>query len=122
MCNGETTPTNEKVGKAARPARAARVWPPRGRPLCGELGRPGCDYLTMSTTPTPPPSHEAIVHRARALWEEAGRKEGLDLDYWLQAEKELLSQQGPETPSTPPPSTVSSGLSARPAGKRRSAK
>lgn len=73
----------------------------------------------MSTTPTPPPSHEAIAHRARALWEQAGRQDGLDLSYWFQAEKELLAQQGPETPSAPPAPQASPGLKERPAGKKR---
>jgi hypothetical protein len=54
----------------------------------------------MSTNPTPPPSHEAITARARALWEAAGRPEGSDERIWLQAERELKAQAGPETPST----------------------
>ncbi len=55
----------------------------------------------MSTTPTPPPSREAINARAQAIWEAAGRPEGLSLDHWLQAEKELNAQKGPEVPSSP---------------------
>jgi hypothetical protein len=76
----------------------------------------------MSTTPTPPPSHEAISHRARALWEQAGSPEGRDITYWLQAEKELLAQQGPETPSAPPAPRASPGLKERPGGGKRGGK
>ena len=31
----------------------------------------------------------AIRARARDLWEEAGRPEGRDLEFWLQAEREI---------------------------------
>jgi len=57
----------------------------------------------MSTIPTPPPSREAINARAQAIWEAAGRPEGLSLEHWLQAEKELNAQKGPEVPSSSPP-------------------
>jgi hypothetical protein len=30
-----------------------------------------------------------IAERARQLWEEAGRPEGRDMEYWLEAEEEL---------------------------------
>jgi hypothetical protein len=73
----------------------------------------------MSTTPTPPPSHEAIAHRARALWEQSGSPDGLDLTFWFQAEKELLAQQGPETPSAPQVPRVSPGLKQQPGGIRK---
>jgi hypothetical protein len=41
-----------------------------------------------------------ITERARQLWEEAGRPEGRDMEYWLQAEEELapLSVAGEEDP------------------------
>jgi len=55
----------------------------------------------MSTNPTPPPSQAAISARAQAIWEAAGRPEGGALDHWLQAERELNAQKGPETPSVP---------------------
>ena len=32
---------------------------------------------------------QRITERARQLWEEAGRPEGRDMEYWLQAEEEL---------------------------------
>ncbi len=34
-------------------------------------------------------AHEDIAARARAIWENAGRPEGRDTEYWLQAEREL---------------------------------
>ena len=41
-----------------------------------------------------------ITERARQLWEEAGRPEGRDMEYWLEAEEELapLSVAGEEDP------------------------
>ena len=43
---------------------------------------------------------QAIRERAHALWEADGRPEGRELDYWLQAEHELLTQSvaGEEDP------------------------
>ena len=43
---------------------------------------------------------QRITERARQLWEEAGRPEGRDMEYWLQAEEELapLSVAGEEEP------------------------
>jgi hypothetical protein len=34
-------------------------------------------------------SKEAVRARARELWEQHGRPEGRDLEFWLQAEREL---------------------------------
>lgn len=33
-----------------------------------------------------------IKEKAKALWEKDGRKQGRDLDYWLQAEKIVKGQ------------------------------
>lgn len=40
------------------------------------------------------PTDQQISARAYELWEEAGRPEGRDLDFWHQAEREL--RQGEE--------------------------
>ena len=37
------------------------------------------------------PSHEEIAAKASQLWEQGGRHSGKDLEYWVQAEKELLA-------------------------------
>jgi hypothetical protein len=56
-----------------------------------------------------------IAERARQLWEEAGRPEGRDMEYWLQAEEELapLSVAGEEDPMEAldhdPPGTLGKG-------------
>ena len=44
---------------------------------------------------------QRITERARQLWEEAGRPEGRDMEYWLQAEEELAphSVAGEEDPA-----------------------
>ena len=43
---------------------------------------------------------QRITEHARQLWEEDGRPEGRDMEYWLQAEEELapLSVAGEEDP------------------------
>jgi DUF2934 family protein len=43
---------------------------------------------------------QRITERARQLWEQAGRPEGRDMEYWLMAEEELapLSVAGEEDP------------------------
>lgn len=35
-------------------------------------------------------THEKIAQRAKEIWERDGRQAGRDLEYWLQAERELL--------------------------------
>jgi hypothetical protein len=40
---------------------------------------------------------EQIRCRAHELWEQAGKPEGREMDFWLQAEREIASEQG-ETP------------------------
>ncbi len=37
---------------------------------------------------------EQIRRRAHELWENAGRPEGGEMDFWLQAERELAGEQG----------------------------
>jgi hypothetical protein len=39
-----------------------------------------------------PEIHERIRQRAYELWEAAGRVLGKDLEYWLQAEKDILAE------------------------------
>jgi hypothetical protein len=47
-----------------------------------------------------PELRHRIEERAYALWEANGRPEGRDLDYWLQAEQEIVnySMAGEEDP------------------------
>lgn len=47
-----------------------------------------------------PELRREIEVRAQALWEEAGRPGGRDLDFWLQAEQEIVYQSvaGEEDP------------------------
>ena len=43
--------------------------------------------------------NDQIRERAYALWEEAGRPRGCDVDHWLQAEAEIAGAgQNPSTP------------------------
>ena len=43
------------------------------------------------------PLEEQIRQRAHAIYLERGGQDGSELDDWLQAEQEILSQQVPET-------------------------
>jgi hypothetical protein len=57
------------------------------------------------TTETPAQvSHEAIANLARQIWEREGRQPGRDMDYWLQAEREVRARQG-RNPTSAPPTT-----------------
>jgi hypothetical protein len=52
---------------------------------------PSTDKPTTALTvpPRAPVTHEAIAARAHALWEQAGRPNGRDLEFWVQAEQQL---------------------------------
>jgi len=55
------------------------------------------------------PTHEAIASRARRLWEEAGRPDGRDEEFWLRAEQQLVSERGKLPAAAPPPLPPASG-------------
>jgi hypothetical protein len=71
------------------------------RPESSEAEPPAHEHHVTPTTPTPtptptpgaPPSHQAIAARAYARFVARGRNNGNDLDDWLQAERELRSEQ-----------------------------
>jgi len=37
--------------------------------------------------------HQEILHRAYSIWDSAGRPANRELDHWLQAEAEVLSER-----------------------------
>jgi hypothetical protein len=43
------------------------------------------------------PTKEQIIHRAYELWEQAGKPEGRDEEFYHQAEKELQAQPAGES-------------------------
>ena len=45
------------------------------------------------------PTKEQVIHRAYQLWEQAGKPEGRDEEFYHQAEREL--EGDPKTPKTP---------------------
>lgn len=49
---------------------------------------------------------DAIRHRARELWEQDGRPEGRDLDYWLRAEREYEGRNKERKARRPPAKTL----------------
>ncbi len=42
------------------------------------------------------PRHDEIAHLARQIWEWEGRQSGHDLEYWLRAERQLLTRRTDE--------------------------
>ncbi len=46
---------------------------------------------------------EPIRTRAYLLWEQAGRPEGGDLEFWERARKEIEAEQAAKPPSVPDP-------------------
>lgn len=63
-----------------------------------------------------PYSEMQIRERAYALWEQAGRPEGQDKEFWAMAEAELADQQEPEEgrlPLDPISAAVAGGLPTR---------
>jgi len=49
------------------------------------------------------PIHDRIASLAYQLWEIGGRKPGRDLEYWLQAEKQLMDVSRPSPTQRPVP-------------------
>ena len=45
-----------------------------------------------------PPTHEAIAHLAREIWQHSGKPDGRDTDIWLEAERQLMA--GSEEPDS----------------------
>jgi hypothetical protein len=69
--------------------------------------------------PQPPehqPSHDEIAQRAYLLWEQRGRPQGQDLEFWSEAERQFLSTSklGEEKLPAPARSSVSLASPAQP--------
>ena len=71
---------------------------------------------------------DAIRHRAHALWEDAGRPEGRDEEFWHRAREELaIAERAPqefagETGAAPLPEPVKEKRRAPAKGKQRAKK
>ncbi len=70
--------------------------------------------MRKSTENIRPANHDEIAGLAKQLWECEGRPSGRDLEYWLRAERQLLSSRngrdktwasGPATRSVSSPGT-----------------
>src|SRR2546423_391219 len=44
------------------------------------------------TTACPAPTHDQVAALAHAIWIDRGRPEGMDLDHWLEAERQLCGE------------------------------
>jgi hypothetical protein len=53
-----------------------------------------------------PAARDDIARLAQQIWEREGRQAGRDLEYWLQAERELLGRRNLTSPTRPRPGTV----------------
>ncbi|MEW5729112.1 MAG: DUF2934 domain-containing protein [Pseudomonadota bacterium] len=62
-----------------------------------------------------PRLRDVIKQRAYGMWERAGRPSGRDLEYWLQAEQEVMQGHGfaNTEPTAPPLAGEHPGASAR---------
>ena len=60
---------------------------------------------TKSESETPANRAE-IARLAQQIWEREGRQAGRDLEYWLQAERELLGRRNLTSPTRPRPRTA----------------
>jgi hypothetical protein len=50
-------------------------------------------------TPMQEPTQEQIIHRAYELWEQAGKPDGRDQEFYHQAERELAAGANPDEKS-----------------------
>jgi len=41
---------------------------------------------------------EKIRRRAYELWEQSGKEDGSEMDFWLQAERQVAAETSPEPP------------------------
>ena len=53
-----------------------------------------------------PATRDEVARLARQIWEREGRQAGRDLEYWLQAEREVLDRRKPASPARPSPATA----------------
>jgi hypothetical protein len=60
----------------------------------------------MTGQPSEPPGPEDLQARIRqlayAMWEAGGRQHGRALEYWLEAERRLLTMESDDIPPPPP--------------------
>lgn len=47
---------------------------------------------TSPSSVPPPPTQEQIAALAHAIWIDRGRPEGMDIDHWLEAERQLRGE------------------------------
>lgn len=57
------------------------------------------------------PEHRDIADLAKQIWEREGRQAGRDMEYWLQAEQELLSARVRENNPPQRPVAAAHGFS-----------
>jgi len=69
----------------------------------------------MKTTEEKDPQvgHDEIARLARRIWEQQGQKSGHDLEYWLQAERQLRSAKHGKSEQPDRQTTVRSAPSPR---------
>ena len=53
-----------------------------------------------------PTNRDDIARLAQQIWEREGRQAGRDLEYWLQAERELLGRRNLTSPARSRPRTA----------------
>ena len=66
------------------------------RTVQSEIRRPGACLKRQESMNMAAPTQEQIIHRAYELWEQAGKPEGRDQEFYHQAEKEFNDGFGHE--------------------------
>ena len=78
---------------------AADCWParPASKPPCP----PRVGRASREETPLSDPTEQEIRERAHRLWEQAGKPEGREDEFWQAAEQELRNEDKSDTLRTP---------------------
>ena len=94
---------NELTRRRAEPTSAPPADEPsatRARPSRGAAGHPAprkAELHRVHFVPRPPPSREEIARRAYEIWLQTGCVAGRETENWLQAERELWTDCGPDS-------------------------
>lgn len=111
----------ERVTKCRRRNGVFTPWPELSscRNLASASGHSAATSLPVMKQPplpVPPPPFNAIHARAYQLWQHANRPTGQDVDFWLQAEQQVMLPQAkaPTNTKTPVKRTAKTAAKANP--------
>jgi hypothetical protein len=91
--NAPATPTSAILQPAAGNGRIAAK-----RNVTSAGGLKDSGYLHHGAENVMSGLEDKIRQRAYELWEQSGRTDGSEMDFWLQAEREIAGETSPEPP------------------------